>query len=100
MKFSEIIDGLKSGHAYRRQAENWRNKFISCHVDQTVPEDVVPKMNSLPQGVKRLMEARSIYFHDQVLLFEKGEDKSWNYKATGYTPSWDDIFADDWVIFP
>lgn len=96
MKFSEILDGLKEGHIYTNGTMKEKNQCIVCHIPQNVPADVVPKMTSIPQTAKRLMTDCSIAFRNQVLILEWDRENGGNYLATGYTPSWDDIFRDDW----
>jgi len=99
MKFAEIIDGLKEGIAYRRynKAEFW-DKVIVMQIPQTVPEEVVPKMTSLPESVKKAVGrvgcGGTITYHDQVLVMTMNGNKP--VSATSYVPSWEDIFADDW----
>jgi len=98
MKFGEVIEGLKEGHIYTNDSMYARNQCIVCHIPQTVPADVVPKMNSIPQTLKRLAEERSIAFHDQVLLLEWDKKNDGNYLATAYIPTWEDIFREDWKM--
>jgi hypothetical protein len=63
-----------------------------------VENEIILKMNSLPEGVKEFLKGRGdLRFNDQVLLF------SWcpmqeAYIVTGYTLSWHDIFREDWTV--
>ena len=95
MKFSEIIDGLNEGKSFTREA--WiNNAFIARQVPQTVAADIVPRMTSLPDVAKWLVTSYgdgSISYHDQVLRVTIGEPST----ATCYIPTWEDIFANDWM---
>lgn len=104
MKFSEILEGLKNGQAYTRfRTESWHGKFICMQIPQTVPAEVVPKMTSLPEGVKAFIGTvglddefhGTISYHDQVLIITCNDFARTS--ATSYTPTWEDIFADDWA---
>lgn len=103
MKFSEILDGLKEGRTYTRQAEGWYGKFIVKQIPQIVPASVVPKMTSLPEDVKQRISTvgksdeflGTISYYDQVLLVTSNDYE--RTAATSYIPTWADLFADDWV---
>lgn len=100
MDFGEVIKGLKEGCIYtRNSASYWRGKFISMQIPQTVPMEIVPKMTSLHPSVKAYLGTMgdgSISYHNQVLVFEANDfcEKS---NATSYIPTWEDLFAEDWV---
>lgn len=99
MKFAEIIDGLKEGIAYRRynKAEFW-DRVVVMRIPQTVSKEVVPKMTSLPDSVKKAVGGISghgtITYHDQVLVMTMRGNMP--VSATSYVPTWEDIFAEDW----
>lgn len=103
MKFSEILDGLKNGQPYTRQTEGWYGKFIVRQIPQLVPKEVVPKMTSLPDVVKPKISTvgkdqdkiGTILFHDQVLIVTCNDYTDTS--ATSYFPTWEDLFAEDWV---
>lgn len=104
MKFSEILDGLKEGLSYTRQAEGWYGKFIVKQIPQTVPATAVPKMTSLPEPIKMRISTvgkddeylGTITYHDQVLIVTSNDYERTT--ATSYIPTWEDLFADDWVV--
>lgn len=100
MKFAEVIEGLKLGHIYTNKKMKARNQCLACHINQTVPAEVVPRMNSIHQTLKRLLTESSITFHDQVLLLEWDREHGGDYLATSYTPTWEEIFAEDWIMLP
>lgn len=95
MKFSEIIDGLNDGKSFTREA--WiKNIFITTQVPQTIAKGIVPRMTSLPDAAKRLISSYGngeLSYHDQVLLVTVDSPSC----ATSYFPTWEDIFANDWV---
>lgn len=103
MKFSEILDGLKEGRPYTRQAEGWYGKFIVKQIPNTVPASVVPKMTSLPEDVKQRISTvgksdeflGTISYYNQVILVTSNDYE--RTVATSYIPTWEDLFADDWV---
>ena len=100
MKFSEIIDKLNDGEMFRRSSPAWAGKFIVKQIPQTVPAGVVPRMTSLPDHTKAVIETMgdgSISYHDQVLLVEANDGCPKSH-ATYYIPTWEDIFADDWQV--
>lgn len=105
MKFADVIEALqKGGIATRYSTPAFYGKKIVKQIPQTVPAEVVPKMTSLPDSIKVQIGTvglgdefqGSISYHDQVLIvtINDGERVS----ATSYVPSWEDIFADDWMI--
>lgn len=93
MKFSEILEPLRSGVTVRRIA--WAEKWIVRQIPQRIQAEVIPKMTSLPDSAKALCET-GIAYHDQVLLIEDARREV--LEATSYTPTWADLFADDWVL--
>lgn len=103
MKFSEILDGLKNGLPYTRQNDAWYGKFIVRQIPQVVPKEVVPKMTSLPDVVKQKISTvgkdperiGTISYHDQVLIVTCYDYADTS--ATSYIPTWEDLFAEDWV---
>lgn len=97
MKFSEVLEALRNGERLVNSTLSYMNAFIVRQVPQIVPAEVVPKMTSLPDSAKEHMKGSEISYQDQVLLFR------WSpileaYIATGYIPTWYDIFREDWTI--
>lgn len=98
-KFSEVIECLKNGGVARRAIWGVNNE-IMMQIPARISKDVVPKMTSLQEMAKRRISATGsgeIEYHDQVLLISYSEDRVTPAKATYYIPTWEDIFADDWV---
>lgn len=93
MKFTEIIDRLNDGRTLAREA--WAgDTCIVKQIPQTVAAEIVPRMSSLPDRMKEILQG-TISYHDQVLLVRMGAEGR-EARATYYIPTWEDIFADDW----
>lgn len=103
MNFANVIKGLKEGKSFRRQAESFLGKRIVMQIPQVVPASVVPRMTSLPENIKQVISTvglndetlGTIQYHDQVLIMTLNDFERCS--ATSYVPTWEDIFADDWV---
>lgn len=108
MKFDKVIESLqRGGIAWRYSSPAFAGKVIVKQIAQTVPASVVPKMTSLPEGIKQRIGTvglddemkGSISYHDQVLIVTINDYE--RVSATSYVPTWEDIFADDWAVeFP
>ena len=97
MKFSEVLDALKDGERLTNSSLSAKRGFIVRQIPQDIPEDVVPKMTSLPQRAKDALDGYELSFKDQVLLIWWDSTKQ-RYIATSYIPNWYDIFREDWTI--
>ena len=99
MTFAEVIEGLKNGQNFTRINSPFLNgKFITMQIPADIPNDIIPKMQSLNDGAKAILVTVGdcqIHYRNQVLMINKvdGEKNI----ATYYTPTWEDIFADDWT---
>lgn len=73
--------------------------FIVRQTPNIVPAAVVPKMNSLPASARQHISAcgSDLEFIDQVLLVY-WQPMQERYIATSYTPSWSELFREDWTI--
>lgn len=105
MKFDKVIEALqRGGTAERCGVPSWYGKRIVKQIPQTVPADAVPKMTSLPDGIKQVIGTvglegptfGTISYHDQVLIVTLNDFEP--VSATSYVPTWEDIFADDWSV--
>ena len=100
MIFAEVIEGLKNGQNFTRINSPFLNgKFITMQIPADIPTDVIPKMASLNDGAKAILGTVGdcqIHYRNQVLMVSKGDDDEENI-ATYYMPTWEDIFADDWI---
>lgn len=99
MTFAEVIEGLKSGQSFTRSYSPVLNgKFITMQIPADIPTDVIPKMTSLNDHAKAILRTVGdcqIHYRNQVIMVNKvdGEENI----ATYYIPTWEDIFADDWI---
>ena len=92
MNFGETIERVKTRSYIARRA-NWDNNvFIFTQVPAYINEEIIPKMQSLPDVVKReITEAgiTNLSYQNQICKFDNGN-------ITYYTPTGNEIFADDW----
>lgn len=92
MNFGKAIEHVKTRSYIARRA-NWDdNVFIFAQVPADINEETIPKMQSLPEVVKReITEAgiTSLSYQNQICKFDNGV-------ITYYTPTGYEIFADDW----
>ena len=94
VNFGEAIEALKQGKRVTRSGWNGKGLFIFMQVPSEISEDIVPKMQSLPQSVKDEFAKRggSIRYSNQMALVNI--DNSIN----GWAPSSSDTLAEDWII--
>lgn len=92
MNFGKAIEHVKTRSYIARRA-NWDDDvFIFAQVPAYINEETIPKMQSLPEVVKReITEAgfTSLSYQNQICKFD-------NCNITYYTPTGNEIFADDW----
>lgn len=92
MNFGEAIEHVKTRSYIARHA-NWDDDmFIFAQIPANINEETIPKMQSLPDVVKReIIEAgfTSLDYQNQICKFNNGV-------ITYYTPTGDEIFAGDW----
>ena len=92
MNFGNAIERVKTRSYIARRA-NWDdNMFIFAQIPANINEETIPKMQSLPEVVKReIIEAgiTSLSYQNQICKFDNGA-------ITYYTPTGNEIFADDW----
>ena len=92
MNFENAIERVKTRSYIARRA-NWDNDmFIFAQIPANINEETIPKMQSLPEVVKReITEAgiTSLSYQNQICKFDNGV-------ITYFTPTGNEIFADDW----
>lgn len=92
MNFGNAIERVKTRSYIARRA-NWDDDmFIFAQIPANINEETIPKMQSLPDVVKReIIEAgiTSLSYQNQICKFDNGV-------ITYYTPTGNEIFADDW----
>ena len=99
MIFAEVIEGLKNGQNFTRFNSSFLNgKFITMQIPADIPTDVIPKMASLNDQAKAILGTAGdcqIHYRNQGLMVNKADGEV--NIATYYMPTWEDIFADDWI---
>lgn len=92
MNFGKAIERVKTRSYIARRA-NWDDDiFIFTQVPANINEETIPKMQSLPDVVKReIIESSftSLDYQNQICKFDNGV-------ITYFTPTSNEIFADDW----
>lgn len=92
MNFGKAIECVKTRSYIARRA-NWDDDmFIFAQIPANINEETIPKMQSLPDVVKReIIELgfTSLDYQNQICKFDNGV-------ITYYTPTGNEIFADDW----
>ena len=64
-------------------------------IPANIDSETIPKMQSLCPKAKELLSLKKgIYYKNQVLILKPLGEKV---MATYYQPSWEDIFANDWL---
>lgn len=94
MDFGQAIEALKAGKRVAREGWNGKGLFVFMQVPAEINEEIVPKMQSLPQSVKDEFAKRggSIRYSNQMALVAP------NNSINGWAPSSSDTLAEDWVI--
>ena len=91
--FTDVIGALGQGKLVTRQS--WpEGTFVCRQVPSTVPPEVVPNMNSLPEAAKTEFVRRGLPLkYDNQLVKVSPENDIWGYQVPTY-----DLLAEDWVI--
>lgn len=102
-KFAQVIECLNKGGIAQRNEWNAKgeNKKIVKQIPQTISKEVVPNMTSLPNHIKPYVGTvgnGEIAYHDQVLQIIFTDDEKTPASATYFIPTWEDIFAEDWIL--
>jgi hypothetical protein len=101
VSFGEAIKALKEGKRVARQGWNGKGLFIFMQVPSQVPQEIVPKMTSLPQSVKDEFERRfggramtdgTIKYQNQIAMVYPDNN------IYGWVASPSDVLEEDWVI--
>lgn len=90
-----IIVYSGKGGAVRRSGWNGKGLWVIKQVPARITEDVIPKMQSLPQSAKDLiLKGKSfIDYTSQCLIYNENTGR-----ADSWVPSISDVFAKDWEI--
>nr|DAF76327.1 MAG TPA: Protein of unknown function (DUF2829) [Caudoviricetes sp.] len=93
--FGTAIKFLKAGGAIRRAGWNGKDTFVIKQVPNSIKEDVIPNMQSLPQIAKDILMSRNSphidYTNQMLIINPDGRADSW-------VPSSSDVFAEDWEL--
>lgn len=94
LNFGQAIEALKQGKRVAREGWNGKGLFVFMQVPAEIGEEIIPKMQSLPQSVKDEFARRggSIYYSNQMALVNP------NNTINGWAPSSSDTLAEDWTI--
>lgn len=95
MSFGDAIEALRFGFAIRRAGWNGKGLFVIKQVPAHITEDIIPKMQSLPESAKDLILKGKgfIDYTNQCLIYNENTGT-----ADSWTPSISDVFACDWEI--
>lgn len=97
LSFGEALQAFETGRCVRR--ESWiGDKFVVKQIDSDIPAEVVPKMQSLPDSAKKIINKthrEDIHYRNQCLMIVQDTETS---VATNYVPDWNDMFAKDWMV--
>lgn len=97
LSFGEALQALEAGKCVRR--ESWiGDKFVTKQIDSDINAEIVPKMQSLPDSAKELINKthrEDIHYRNQCLMIVQDTETS---VATNYVPDWNDMFAKDWMV--
>lgn len=101
LNFGEAIQALNEGKMVARVG--WDNLFVFKQIPSIIDKEIVPKMTSLPDAVKKEFEFRfteesnyqiaSICYANQLAIVQKSN------LIQGYSPSVEDTLANDWFIY-
>jgi len=72
------------------------NVFVFRRIDTELPADVVQKMQSLPEEVKKAVEGRRLKFGTQYEQITVGFEHA---KIAPYSPTAEDVEATDWELY-
>lgn len=93
--FGVAIEALKFGGAIRRSGWNGKGMFVVKQIPAHITEEIIPKMQSLPQVAKDILMARENkaidYTNQMLIIHPDGRADSW-------VPSSSDVFAEDWEV--
>ncbi len=102
LNIGDAIEALKQGKRVKRASWNEYKRFLFMQVPSDIPANVVPKMQSLPDSVKKFFnwtfteesneQIDAIYYNDQIALVKPTNT------IVGYAFTPEDVLAEDWQI--
>lgn len=95
MKYTEIENKLLEGFPIRRSGWD-KGMFIFRQVPANIDLDIVPKMQSLPEEVKKEFIKRGLKTinYDNQIAIVNSENRIWS-----WSPRIEDLFADNWELY-
>lgn len=95
LNFGQAIEYLKAGLAVRREGWNGKGLWVIKQVPAHITEEIIPKMQSLPQSAKDLILKGKgfVDYTSQCLIYNENTGR-----ADSWVPSISDVFAEDWEI--
>lgn len=102
LNYGQAIDALKDGRMIAREGWNGKGMFVFMQVPSNIAKDIVPKMQSLPESVKKEFQKRfdseteqisEIYYSNQLAIVNKSN------LINGWVASVSDSLANDWFVF-
>lgn len=93
IKFGQALEALKEGKRITR--EEWgTGVFVFMQIPSTIPEEIIPKMQSLPQSVKDKFAKQGgpICYSNQFCIVHSTNE------INGWVASPSDISAENWCI--
>jgi hypothetical protein len=92
MNFGKAVEALKEGKRVSREGWNGKGLFIFQQVPSTINEDIVQKMQSIPQSVKDEFGKRggSISYKNQLAMVYPDNT------IYGWVASPSDVLEEDW----
>lgn len=95
LNFCQAVEYLKTGLAIRRTGWDEKGLCVFKQVPAHIKEDIIPKMQSLPQSAKDLiLQGKGfINYTSQCLIYNENTGI-----ADSWTPSISDVFAEDWEV--
>ena len=92
--FGQAIEAVKQGKRIARSGWNGKGLFVFMQVPSTITEDIIPKMQSLPQFVKDEFAKRggSISYKNQLAMVYPDNI------IYGWVASPSDVLETDWCI--
>lgn len=92
--FQQAIEAAKNGYMISREGWNKKNLFVFFNIPCVVDLGLVPKIVSMPASVKTTLIQRGTHITYQkqaCLLYPDGVVEGWS-------PSFSDAIAEDWMI--
>lgn len=94
LSFGTAIEALKQGRRVARKGWNGKGMFIFMQVPSDIDEDIIPKMQSLPQSVKDefIRRGGGIRYRNQLAMVYPDNT------IYGWVASPSDVLEKDWCI--